>query len=518
MMKKIQIAAVGAAALLGSLSVRAERPNVVMIVTDDQDFSTIGAFGGKVLTPNIDRLVQSGIRLDRFYVPTSICTPSRYTLLTGRYPSQCMHEDFLIDHPTREIQAFPDFRVHIEADRPGLPKTLQAGGYVTGLVGKWHLSGEIPEMNLWRQMGLHKLWSNVDLLDPAVNRQMQENYAKCVAAVKQHGFDYVDALYWSNWYGFTPDGVQVIMNNQEWVSAKAIEFLEINREKPFFLMINSTLDHKPNQNPALRLDPRITPAGLLDDVPQSGMPPRDTILPRLDAAGIDPYMARLTYLDDGVGAVLDKLDELGLRENTLIIYMADNGIDLKATCYEGGCHVPAAVRWPAGLPQGVENEDLISSIDLPPTILDACGLTAPEEMDARGTSLLPLLRGKTEQWKDALYLEIGNTRAVVTDRWKYIAFRVREPWLSPPRHQWPKGHGGTPGLMKKHGMALQPAYWDADQLYDLHNDPDEQRNLAGNPEVAPVLKAMKARLSEFCSQFERPFAEFSANKIKDADE
>jgi len=511
---KIAVAQIAAMSSLNVLAgqVLADRPNVLLIVTDDQDFSTIRAFGGKVLTPNIDKLVNSGIRLDRFYTTTAICTPSRYTILTGRYPSQCMHEDFLIDHPTKDIQAYPDFRVNLEPDLPNLPKVMQTNGYVTGMVGKWHLGGEIPEMNLWKRMGLHNLWDGVDVTDPEINRQMAENYAKCVAEVKRQGFDYVDALYWSNWYGKNPEGVTVSMNNQEWISAKAIEFLETNRERPFFLMMNSTVDHKPNQNPALKLDPRVTPAGLLDSPPQSGMLPRDTILPRLKAAGVPADTARLTYLDDGVGVVLDKLDELGLTKNTLVFYMADNGIHLKATCYEGGCHVPAVIRWPSGLPQGAVNKKLISNIDLVSTILDVCGLMPPVQMAVRGQSFLPLLRGEPIEWKDELYLEIGNTRAVVTDRWKYIAFRVRDPWLLPPRDKWPKGHGGTPGLMKIHGMALQPAYWDADQLYDLDKDPDEQVNLASNPEYASVLREMKDQLTGFCRQFDRPFAEFTKEK------
>ena len=485
------------------------RPNVVLIVTDDQDFSTIGAFGGNVLTPNIDRLAATGIRLERMYVTSAICTPSRYTILTGRYPSQCTHEHFLYDHPTPDTQAYPDFSVHLEPDRLNLPRVLQENGYVTGLVGKWHLGGEIPEMGLWKEMDLHNMWSDVDVFDPEISRKMGENYVKCVAYVNSLGFDSVEALYWSNWYGVNNEGVTVILNNQEWISEKAIEFLEANRDRPFFLSMNTTLDHAPNQNAALTLDMRITPAGLLEEEPRSGMPSRDTILPRLKAAGVPPATARLTSLDDGVGVVLDKLDELGLTENTLVIYMADNGIKVKATCYEGGVHVPGIIRWPAGLPQGEVNRQLISNIDLTPTILNACGLDVPEKLDARGENFLPLLRGEQTEWRDAAFLEIGNTRAVVTERWKYIAFRVREPWLLPPRDQWPKGHGGVPGLMRKHGMARQPAYWDADQLYDLENDPKEQTNLAAHPEYATLLAEMKSRLAGFCGQFERPFAEFT---------
>ena len=293
--------------------------------------------------------------------------------------------------------------------------------------------------------------------------------------------------------------------------AGALEFIERYRDRPFFLHICTTLQHSPAPAKSIPGDPRITPVGLLPEAPHV-QAPRSSIAPRLRAAGVAPNMAHATWLDDGVGAVVQRLESLGLAENTVILLFSDNGtLRGKGTCYEGGAHTPALLYWKNHMPAGTTCDELIGNIDFAPTILELCGVLPPAEMQIDGQSFLALLTGRQTEWRDALLLEIGHTRTVVTDRWKYLALRY------PPSLQQ-RIDAGTLGREAYHmdtvfdlqavAAANHPGYWDRDQLYDLAEDAEEKTNLAGEPRWADTLKELETRLTVLLDAFPRPFGEF----------
>lgn len=495
-----RVVGAGAAVVAGQVAWGEEkrRPNVVFILTDDQNADTIGCFGGKVLTPHIDRLAKEGVRFTRAYSVSSVCTPSRYTCLTGQYASRCPTPQFLRQCPPG-AQANVGFNVQITPEVPNLGKVMHDAGYVTGFVGKWHTGGP----------GVLNGPADGKMEDPKIARILAENHRRMVQYIQSCGFDYAASIYRGNLADHKLDALDV--HNMEWVTKGAIDFIEQNKDKPFFLHICPTLHHAPAPNKSIPGDWRVTPAGLLTERPNV-QAPRESILPRLKEAGIDPAMAYATWLDDAVGAVMKKLEDLGIADNTLVIYFSDNGLRQgKGTCYDGGVHTPSVMRWKGRIPAGVTCEKMVQNTDFAPTILEACGVKPPGEMLLDGQSVLPVARGEPVPWRDMVLLEIGHTRAVTTGKWKYIAVRY------PPAQQ-KAIREGTLGRKPYHmdvSLNLQeiaekghPAYWDEDQLYDLAKDPQEKVNLAGKAEHAQVLGEMKQRLKMCLARFPRAFGEF----------
>ncbi len=213
-----------------------------------------------------------------------------------------------------------------------------------------------------------------------------------------------------------------------------------------------------------------------------------------------------------MGALLDKLEALGVADNTLIIYFSDNGNPGKGTCYESGGHTPCFATWPGHIKPGTTEERLTSNTDFAPTMLQAAGLATPPEM-ADGRSLLPLFESDRADWRDSLYLQAGHSRAVVADGHKYLAVR-HSPAV---QKKIDDGSLGRPPYHMDQAVNLQvtaakvwPRYYDKDQLYHLAEDPKEQHNLAAEPDQAGRMEVMKDRLAAYQKQLGRPFGEFRA--------
>jgi len=466
------------------------RPNVLFIITDDQNSDTIGCWGNKVLTPNIDSLARDGVRFTRAYTSTSICTPSRYVCLTGQYAGRCTAPEFMRGNPPG-AQSEVTFNTRLEPGGYNVGRVLHDAGYVTGAVGKWHTgSGG----------SFRKYPPNADMNDPAVARILAENQARMIEQIKQRGFDYAATIYWGNLADHKLD---------------ALDFIEQNKNKPFYLHMATTLHHSPSPLKSIGADERITPAGLLPE-PLKVMPPRTGIKERLRAAGIPESTAHCTWLDDGIGAVLKKIDDLGLAGDTAVFFFSDNCTFGKSTCYDGGARTPTLMRWKGHIRPGQVCDELVQNIDFVPTILDICGVKPAKEMRLDGRNLVPLLTGKETKWRDALFFELGHTRAVCTKKWKYIALRfprqmqeaIKTGKIKPPFYCTNVAVDLQIAASKRY-----PHYGDADQLYDLENDPGEKVNLAQDPKYAETLKEMKRRLSEWLATFPRPFAEFTKPSV-----
>ncbi|BCX46218.1 hypothetical protein HAHE_01260 [Haloferula helveola] len=519
--------------LLGAES-PVRRPNVIFIITDDQKRDDVGFLTGKALTPNLDRIAKQGVRFENSYTCSTVCTPSRYACITGRFPSRCTSPSFLGDiTPERVTKVY--FNTHLEPDRPNLPKALQAAGYTTGLVGKWHLGlqgfrrGNVP--------------ANADPKDPAIRAELEREQRDLCEELKVHGFDEVSRIYAGN----PLDSVSLrnaglAHHNMEWVTEGAVDFIDAHHDKPFFLYFSTTLPHAPDPVGGMREDPRSTPVGFLDEPPASGMPAREKIFRTVAEAGLAEKTAGNTWLDAGVGAILARLEKHGIADDTLIIYFNDHGMEhsSKSTLYQGALRTPSAARWPRRIRPQVCGK-LVSNVDITPTILDACGVPPLPEMILDGRSYLPVLEDPAAVWREAIYAEIGFTRAVVTEERKYLAFRLppsqvpdenegmrqqfamleeikrRHPWVDwKPDPDAKVPHvGGPPGgdfLVRLTLHASPPYkknYFDPDQLYELGADPLETTNLASDPAHAERLAAMQGRLGEFLKELPGEFGEWN---------
>lgn len=493
-----------------------EPPNIVFIITDDQPTSQLGFLGGEVLTPNIDRLATGGIQFERAYVSASVCSPSRYTCLSGQHASRC-RIPFFTDQSTAEGVTKVLWNVGFADDQVTLPKALQRGGYTTGFVGKWHINGP-PRWTL--------LPPGSDPADPAVKAILADNQAAASEGIRGHGFDYAERVYQGN-----PNDDQALVHaglnghNMEWVTEGALAFIEANRDRPFYLYFSPTLVHVPPPLESLQGDPRRSPVGMLDGPITGVQPSRDNVMQRCREAGIDPAKWGATWLDDGIGAVMDKVRDLGLAEKTLFVFFVDHGMATasKGTCYEGGLVSPTVAYWP-GTIQPARTQAMIQNTDFAPTLLEVAGIAPPADMVVDGKSFAPLFRGEPFAGHPAVYSEIGLVRAVSTPTWKYLTFRVppslertlpermaeHQAELALEREKWPEAMtreldpearyyqmGMAPGGSRfERGQMKGDAPWvknyfDTDQLYDLVRDPTESKNLADDPAYADKLAEMQ---------------------------
>ncbi|MEM6911089.1 MAG: sulfatase-like hydrolase/transferase [Verrucomicrobiota bacterium] len=504
----------------------AKRPNVILIITDDQSWDSLGFMGGKVHTPRLDQMVREGLLLTDFNVTSTVCSPSRYSFMTGRYAGHCTAEKFLHEHPPGDQTQVENIG-ELEPNRWNLARALQRGGYKTGFIGKSHLinhewvaEGGGSHVGRWEKAGFQLYPKDADPRDPEVSAKMRYNHAKWCEAMKAYGFDFVDGYYAANLRELFNESLNV--HNLEWTVSKAFQFLETYREDPFFLYFSTTLHHGPapwNNQYSLEADPRMTGEGF---VPEGFdvMPSREDVLRRNREAGFKDRAAYALWLDDGVGAILDKVADLGLEEDTLIAFVPDHGSYRhgKATLHDYGMRVPMILQWRGTIRPGSEYDGIVANIDFAPTILDLCGVPVPPHYQIDGLSFRRAVLGDPRPIRGHLFGELGHSRAVKTKDWKYIAIRY------PERIQKRIDEGETfrsyhgermeapyltrNGHLGHHAAVKNPNYFVRDQLYSLQRDPEETENVfRENPEVAQQMQRL---LSQAARQFEgRPFGEFT---------
>lgn len=466
------------------------RPNVLFIISDDTELGYLGFSGGRALTPNLDGLAREGVVFNRHYTATAVCTASRYCYLTGRYASRTAEPTFAELYPPPETPLVHFHGIDF-ADEDHVGTLLGRAGYRTGFVGKIHVEGQ-------RDYRLRdRVPADADPYDPAVIAEMRAFQRELVDEVKSRGFDYAASIAWGN----LPSGRAGGVHNLEWTTKGGLDFLDsvAGGDQPWFLHVGTSVSHGPSHLEALEADPRLCYGGTLDSPIEEIMPPRDTIVPRLKQAGIPVHhrTAGCTWLDDAVGALVDKLKEIGQYENTLIVYATDHNEIRKATLYERGVHIPMMMHWPGHVVQGVACDELTENVDITPTVLDVCGVRPPRDTHHDGISLRPVLEGTGGLDRDELYLEIGLSRGVVTGKWKYIAIRYPKRYrerLESGEADKAYDHMGNFHHLSLLSIKHKKHYWDYDQLYDLDSDPDEEHNLAFDPAFADVLADMRSRL------------------------
>ncbi|MBW2713891.1 MAG: sulfatase-like hydrolase/transferase, partial [Deltaproteobacteria bacterium] len=349
--------------------------------------------------------------------------------------------------------------------------------------------------------------------------------------IREIGFDYVDHVYDNN-----PDFLglhEVAVQNMDWITEAGVEFIGQPHDKPFFLYFATTVPHGPSKEPrSWNADPLITAIGYLDEAPNV-QPARDTIPKRIKKAGlpVNDDTCNMLWLDDAVGALLDKIEAAGELDNTVFFFFSDHGQSSKGTVYQGGVHDPSIVWRKGGFPIGAESDALVSIVDFAPTILDIAEYDY-SNVKFDGESFLPYLNGREQKPGRVLYFELGYARGVRKGNWKYMAVRypealenmsdeeranVLETWNAerhrkhlrivtedpskPFSHLTPIPGGGD---AERKSTGAYPGYFDHNQLYDLSKDPREQKNLANDPEYKQKLEEMQREMQKILDTLPGP--------------
>jgi arylsulfatase A-like enzyme len=459
----------------------AQPPNILFIMSDDHAAHALSCYNSAINnTPNLDRIANEGVRFDKCFVTNSICTPSRATILTGKYS---------------HINGVPVFN-RFDGSQPTVAKYLQAAGYHTGMIGKWHLGSEPTGFDEW-----------------------------CI--LPGQGV-YFDPAFWDK------NGRKVVKGYAtDIITDMAIDFMKHRpKDQPFFLMCHHKAPHRPWEpdekhkaqfagkvipEPATLRDDYSTRTDAIRECLQKVFqdltrrdlkltPPDDlsaaerakwlNVKPQTVEIVVDgqkktltgeelnkwkyqrymqDYLACIQSIDDNVGRLLDWMDQNGLRENTVIIYTSDQGFFLgdhglydKRFMYEASLHMPFIVRWPGVAKAGSATDAMIINADFAPTFAEIAGQPVPPDM--QGRSLVPLLKGETPRdWRTSMYYRYyhdpgdHNTRAhygVRTDTHKLIYFWKKDQW----------------------------------EMYDLVHDPDELHNLYNDPAQQATVAKLKEEM------------------------
>lgn len=489
---------------------QAERPNIIMFLIDDQNPSSVAAFGGDTYTPNLDRMAEEGMKFTRAYASSSVCTPSRYSFLTGRFAGTSHSKLYLDAVGGKENQGLPNFNVALEHDNMNVGNVLREAGYTTGFVGKFHLGSKLDFPEFYKGKDG---WINIPREarpGPKTTAQFQHNERWMCRYLKTLGFSWAKNVYPENLHS------PYSMHNPEWTTVAALEFIEENKDGPFYLHLCSTLLHGPDRSWRNSMDhPLVTGVGEVESLPEV-MTPRKELLKTIAAKGFDrdSHVAGEAWIDDSLGAILRKLKELGIDDNTLVIFAPDHGRDGKASVFShGGCQVPMIMRWPNGIPAGQVCEELVQNIDLVPTFFDLGKAEKPEAYRVDGQSLTPLFEnGTAEDWRDHLYLEMGAARATVTKDWSYIAVRYTKEQIATIKKSSPQNLPRAMSYIGRLGIGVRgadrPGFFDADQLYHLKRDPKEMKNLAYKKAHATRIEEMQDLMRQDLEVIGRPFGEF----------
>jgi len=422
----------------------ARRPNVVMFMTDDHGAWALGAYGcGEMHTPNIDRLAKEGALFTRAFACTPVCSPSRVTFLTGAIPSRHSVQDWL--HPADSFG--PKSRIWYQGLTP-YSEVLARNGYTLGMCGKWHMGHDD------RAQAGFSFW----------------------ASIPGGGGPYKDPTFVVNGQTRPMKGYKTDL-----VTDFALEFLDQRskeKDKPFYLLVPYYAPHTPfNYQPDEYRKPyqgcRFT------CFPREEMHPWQSVGLSKNHGNTDSmhaYSALITGVDHNVGRILKRLEEMGQRENTLVVFTADQGWNaghhgvwgkgngtVPFNMYEESLRVPMIWNHPGRIKAGQKLDPLVSAYDYFPTILDYLGVSAPPDKRRVGRSFAPFLRGQRPQWRSRLFFEYAYVRAIRTENLKYIE-RTKE---------WPS------------------------EMFDLEADPGETRNVIDDPRHSKQRDALREELHRF---------------------
>lgn len=482
-----------------------ERPNILFIFSDDHAAQAISAYGSRInRTPNIDRIARKGVTFDRCFCANSICAPSRATILTGKH-----------SHANGKKTNADTFNI----DQPLFPDLMQQAGYATALIGKWHLRAEPRGFDHWEVLPGQGAYYNPDF-KTADGPVRHEGYVTEV--ITDRSLDWLRnsrdperpfllmCQHKAPHRVWAPGPAQLDLYRDEDIPEPETLFDTWDDRVPMLkdnemtiahhLMYDYDLKvpglHRPDalgrdyKNPEYR---RMTPAQR--ERWDAAYKPENDAFRKMNLSGkelvrwkyqryIKDYLRCVVAVDESVGRLLNYLDDAGLAENTIVVYSSDQGFYLgehgwydKRWMYEESFRMPFIMRWPGHAAAGEHTKALSQNIDFAPTLLDAAGLRAPQEM--QGVSLLPLLNGRTpRRWRDALYY-----------------------------HYYEKGEHNVPpheGVRDSRYKLIHYYEEDLWELFDLEKDPHELHNRYDDPAYAGVVPRMQAILKRLKKQYAVP--------------
>jgi len=474
----------------------------------------------RMLVPTLDRMAREGAVFERFYMTSPMCTPSRYSLLTGRYASRArslVEETPYISHfddaPTPEGEPhWIAWNTYFHPSEPSIAREMAQLGYTTAFIGKWH-NGQPDEVSP------KFLYESYGDQPEVLQRKLREAQVKGGAFIREQlGFDVTDRLCFDNLD-------KLGGKNLPWYTEGVLDFISRSHDKPFFLYFAVPLPHgtAAAADYGRKVDPLLTPAGRLERAPEV-QPSYDDIRRRIREAGASPRSVLTTRIDDMVAAIYARLEEEGLLEDTTVIFTTDHQSRGKSFFYESA-RVPFLATGP-GITPGIRVRDLCANIDILPTLM-ALGGGKPRTQDVDGISFAENLKTSDPIHSGrALLLEAGYGRAVIRGDWKLGLNR-------PPQfdqvladierdQKYIEKHGGEPKVgwrggsrddaknqrtnwLATRGVNLFPWLLAPDQLYNLREDPFEQFNRIDDPSCAYWAATLQSDLERITSTFNRPF-------------
>lgn len=412
-----------------------DRPNFIFILADDLGWGDLACFGNDlILTPSLDQLAEEGTRFTQFYVASAVCSPTRAAFMTGIFPARLRIHRFIGGHDSNKAAGMPDW---LDPTVPMITDVFQSAGYATGHFGKWNLG------------------SCCGAPDPG-----------------EYGID--DHVTWgSSGPGFPQQGDEFFRaESTRYIVDEVIEFIEENQDRPFYVNVWTLLPHGP-------LNPTEEQLEVYEDLAPN--------VPWVGARQI--YYASVTAMDEQIGRLMDKLDELGLAENTVVVFTSDNGPAHpyasseshsgvgsagpfrggKGSLYEGGVRMPLIVRWPGHVAAGaVDNDSVIADVDFLPTFASLAGVVPFFGLQLDGENVSDMLLGFPRPRTTPILWE-----------WRFHPGRPPIHWKAPML-----------GIRSANWKLLLNPDWSRVELYDVVADPKQVDNLADvNPEVVELLSA-----------------------------
>lgn len=447
--------------LLGGVCFAAQpkpRPNVVLIVSDDQGYPDLGCMGTKpLITPNLDKLAAEGVRGTSFYVTWPACTPSRGSMLTGRYPQRNglydMVRNDLVNFGHRfdaeEYAVSPEMTLGLDVREVTLGDMMRQAGYVTGCVGKWDMGQARRFLPLQRGFDFFYGHGN-----NGIDYYTHERYG-------------VPSLFRGNERTEKDKGTYVT----DVFRREALEFVNGHMgKKPFFLYLAFNAPH------GASIFGEGTKEG--EKKLSEGVQAPEKYVAMYRGKVKDEKLARycgaVTCMDEAIGAVMEAVEKAGQTGNTIFVFLSDNGGSgnggneplrgQKSTMWEGGLRVPFILRWPGKIPAGKVTDEFLTSLELVPTLLSAAGAKGPEGVKLDGFDMLPVLRGEAKSPRTEMYWQRRADKAARFENWKWV--------------ESGKGSG----------------------LYDLSTDLGEKKDLSA--EKPEVVKVMKERFEKWRSEMD----------------
>ena len=420
-----------------------KKPNVIVFFTDQQRHDTTGVHGNPLeLTPNFDVFARQGTHCFNAFTPQPVCGPARACLQTGKYATTngCFRNAIALNPADKTMAHY-----------------FKDAGYDTAYIGKWHLAdpeciGPVPEA----QRGGYESWLAANVLEHVSD------------AYDLHLFDEEGKD--NHLPGYRVDAQ----------TDAAIRYVNEHQENPFFLFMSFLEPHHQNH-----IDDYPPPDGYRERYTGRYTPPDLAALGGSSAQHLGGYYGMVKRLDEAFGRLIDALKSMNLLDDTIIVFTSDHGChfktrnaEYKRSCHDSSLRVPMAFNGP-GFKAGGEQQQLVSLLDIAPTLLDAAGIPVPDDM--QGNSLLPLINKTRHDWPDDMFAQISESqvaRVIRTHRWKYCVTALdADPWDDMTADTYTETH-----------------------LYDLHSDPHELSNLIGLESHREVAAVMRERLLKRMSE------------------